>query len=380
MTAQEEYKIEEQYIRMHTKKIAAIANGISYCCLYHSDDKPSASHVLKNGKVLDYCSVCGKIHDQIKKDSGVWKESQPRQIYSKFEKFLYYNMSAEYRYCDFKTEKYLYSVFRMKDKNKGFPVGIRDGEHISSGTNGIDVSMAVFTDDIKRLKQMISDGKTVIYTEGEKDCLTIIKNGYVGFTCGGCNKFKEALLPNLKGGKFIVFGDNDTAGIADARRITTLLNSVSTATMIIPPEVPEKGDISDYMQTHSKDDLQKLINSVMNNTVKEKSIETARAPDGQIDLAQFHIIGSNGKETVYHNAIFEYIKKHYDLFVYGKTPYIYSGGYFVADISGARLKSIIRGLIRPHLIRSTTINNIYDEEYIKCYKCAISKEFSVYWS
>lgn len=66
-------------------------------------------------------------------------------------------------------------------------------------------------------------------------------------------------MPYLKGGRFAVFGDNDRAGIADAERITALLNTVGTATMIIPPEVPEKGDISDYMKKHTKEDLQTLI-------------------------------------------------------------------------------------------------------------------------
>lgn len=280
MTAQEEYEIEERYIRTNSRKIKNIANGISYCCLYHNDSRPSASHVLKDGKVLDYCSVCGNIHTQLKKDSGAWEEYQPKQTYSKFETFLYYNTLAEYKYFDYKSEKYLYSVFRMKDKNKGFPVGVRNGAHVTSGINGIDVSLAVFTDDVKRLKQAIADGVLIVYTEGEKDCLIVIKNGFVSFSCGGCNKFKESLLPYLKGGKFIVFADNDTPGIKDAERITALLNTVGTATMIIPPGVPDKGDISDYMQNHSKEDLQRLIDDALNNTVTEKrEIITCSIPD-----------------------------------------------------------------------------------------------------
>lgn len=40
--------------------------------------------------------------------------------------------------------------------------------------------------------------------------------------------------------------------------------------MIIPPEVPEKGDISDYMKKHTKEDLQTLIKDALNkSTVKE---------------------------------------------------------------------------------------------------------------
>lgn len=82
--------------------------------------------------------------------------------------------------------------------------------------------------------------------------------------------------------------------------------------------------------------------------------------DSQPDLMQFHLVSDNGKTTgVYHNAIFEYIKANYNLFVVGNTPYIYDNGYYKADTTGARLKSIIRELIFPQFIKSTTINNIY---------------------
>ncbi|MEH2944050.1 hypothetical protein VSQ32_14560 [Lachnospiraceae bacterium KK002] len=111
---------------------------------------------------------------------------------------------------------------------------------------------------------------TILFDAYEKDTKCLWNNGCISFTCGGTNTFKKDLLPYLKGGRFAVFGDNDSAGIADAKRITALLNTVGTATMIIPPEVPEKGDISDYMKKHTKEDLQTLIEDALNkNTVKE---------------------------------------------------------------------------------------------------------------
>lgn len=286
MTVSEEYEIEARFIRANSKKVKNITNGISYCCLYHDDDKPSASHVLKDNKVLDYCSICGNIHTRLKKDSGAWEKYQPKQVYSKFETFLYYNTLSEYKYYDFKNEKYLYSVFRLKDKRKGFPVGVRDGTHITSGTGGINTSLAVFTDNIRKLKQAVSDGTLIIYTEGEKDCLTVTKNNYAGFSCGGCNKFREALLPYLKGGKFIVFSDNDSPGIKDAERITALLNTVGNAIMIIPPEVPLKGDITDYMESHTKEDLQELIDNALN----EKSVKENVTGVAEHDISATELI------------------------------------------------------------------------------------------
>lgn len=229
-----------------------IPNGITYRCLYHDDSKPSASHVLKNGKVLDFCSICGNIHVRLKKDSGAWEENKPQERYSKFETFLYYNTQTEYKYHDLATGKYLYSVFRLKDKSKGFPVGVRDGTHVASGINGIDASLAVFTNDTKKLLQAVLSGEVVLYAEGERDVLTAHKYGYATFTCGGVHKFKKAILPYLKGGKFVVCADNDKPGIEDAERIASLLNTVGSAKVLVPPDVPEKGDISDYMSTIRK--------------------------------------------------------------------------------------------------------------------------------
>jgi len=47
--------------------------------------------------------------------------------------------------------------------------------------------------------------------------------------------------------------------------------------LLIPPEVPEKGDISDYMKNHTKEDLQKLIDDALNeDPVKQAVRECAK--------------------------------------------------------------------------------------------------------
>lgn len=371
VTGQEEYSELEKYIRMHSSKVRKCGNGIVFNCLYHNDSVPSASLKMgRNGYPLSYCSVCGSIYHQLKKDAGLWQDkAHSSEEYTPFEKFLYYNSEDEYKMYDFVTEKYLCSHFRMKDKEKqGFPRGVRDGEHVTKGTDRIDTTYAVFCNEhLKEVKNAIEKKNVVCYTEGEKDTKCLWNNGFISFTCGGTNTFKKDLLPYLKGGRFVVFGDNDKAGIADAERITALLNTVGTAKMIIPPEVPEKGDISDYMKSHTKEDLHKLIDvAFKKDTVKETVGEGVTEQDifvtkpKQIDRMQFHIVAENGKITgVYHNAIFEYIKANYDLFVVGGTPYIYDCGYYKVDTTGARLKSIIREMIFPQFIKSTTINNIY---------------------
>lgn len=279
MTGQEEFYALEKYVKMHSSKVRRCGNGITFCCPYHNDSVPSASLKMgRNGYPLSYCSVCGSIYHQLKKDAGLWQDKADSGGFTPFEKFLYYNTEDEYKMYDFVTEKYLCSHFRMKDKEKqGFPRGIRDGEHVTKGTDGIDTTYAVFCNGhLKELKNAIEKKVLVCYTEGEKDTKCLWNNDCISFTCGGINTFKKELLPYLKGGRFVVFGDNDKVGIADAERITALLNTVGTAKMIVPPEVPEKGDISDYMQNHTKEDLQALIdNTLNNNAVKENAENTS---------------------------------------------------------------------------------------------------------
>lgn len=98
---------------------------------------------------------------------------------------------------DFVTEKYLCSHFRMKDKEKqGFPRGIRDGEHITKGTDGVNTTHAVFCNGhLKEVKNAIEKKSLVCYTEGEKDIKCLWNNGCISFTCGGTNTFKKDLLP-----------------------------------------------------------------------------------------------------------------------------------------------------------------------------------------
>ena len=277
MTGQEELTALEQYIRSRSSKVKRSGNGIIFNCFYHNDNLPSASMKIgRNGMPMCYCSVCGSIYHQLKKDAGLWQDKSDSGGFTPFEKFLYYNTEDEYKMYDFVTEKYLCSHFRMKDKEKqGFPRGIRDGEHVTKGTDGVDTTYAVFCNGhLKEVKNAIEKKSLVCYTEGEKDTKCLWNNDCISFTCGGTNTFKKELLPYLKGGRFAVFGDNDRAGIADAERITALLNTVGTATMIIPPEVPEKGDISDYMKKHTKEDLQTLIENALNkSTVKETVME-----------------------------------------------------------------------------------------------------------
>ena len=111
---------------------------------------------------------------------------------------------------------------------------------------------------------------------------------------------------------------------------------------------------------------------------KDNSEDTCRIIDGRIkafialaqeqwaeatrtvDLERFHTRDQSGNlRGVFHDAIYQHIKREYNLFVMGGTVYIYDNGVYKPDSSGARLKTLIRSFIYPQFIKSTTINNIF---------------------
>lgn len=267
MTPQEEYRDTERYIRSRSKKVIPYKNGIRYCCLYHDDKAESAFLTLENDKVLHYCHVCGSIYHRCKKDAGLWTEYQSSQQtakrVSKKQYWLEKYSQARYDFHDINTGKRTHTKYRIADRDgkKQFPQGHYDENNTwIDGLDGIDTSLSVFCNGrIKQLQQAIKQGTLICYAEGEKDTLTLWKYGYIAFTCGAVRTFKQAILPYLKGANVIVFGDNDNPGRADANRIAGLINTVGRARVIIPPDVPEKGDITDYMSNHTKEDLQRLI-------------------------------------------------------------------------------------------------------------------------
>ena len=267
MTPQEEYRDTERYIRSRSKKVIPYKNGIRYCCLYHDDKAESAFLTLENEKVLHYCHVCGSIYHRCKKDAGLWTDYQsPQQTAKRVSKKQYWlekYSQARYDLHNISTGEQTHTKYRIVDRDgkKQFPQGHYDENNAwIDGLNGVDTSLSVFCNGrIKQLQQAIKQGTLICYAEGEKDTLTLWKYGYIAFTCGAVRTFKQAILPYLKGANVIVFGDNDDPGRADANRIAGLINTVGRARVIIPPEVPEKGDITDYMSNHSKEDLQKLI-------------------------------------------------------------------------------------------------------------------------
>lgn len=112
-------------------------------------------------------------------------------------------------------------------------------------------------------------------------------------------------------------------------------------------------------------ELQRIYDSVMKYQAGSSEDEIMKARNQEImksgeDLSQFHHFNNKGVPTsVYDLRIFEYLSQRGDIFILGSVPYMYRDGVYLGDVSGANLKTEIRKLIYPELVKSTTIERVY---------------------
>ena len=99
-----------------------------------------------------------------------------------------------------------------------------------------------------RLPEMLA-ANVVGICEGEKDCLNLIRAGWVA-TCnnGGAGNFHPELVSYFAAKHVAIFPDNDEAGRKHAEAVAGLLASVAASVKVVEmPDLPLKGDVSDFL-------------------------------------------------------------------------------------------------------------------------------------
>ena len=101
-----------------------------------------------------------------------------------------------------------------------------------------------------RLPELLAAPEAVVYlVEGEKDADRLATMGLVA-TCnaGGGGKWLAAHSEFLRGRNVVILPDNDGAGVEHAKKATkTLRGIVASLNTIELPGLPEKGDVSDWL-------------------------------------------------------------------------------------------------------------------------------------
>lgn len=327
-------------------------------CPAHNDKQASLT-ITKGRKCTLFCCHAGCQLDDILSAAGLNKRDtfyDEEPIKTNWRAYIesreHKKIEAVYNYVSCNGA---YAFTKIRLEGKKILYGILENDRFAYGLpKGTDrKSLKAVYGSIQALNKAITEGKVIFIPEGEKDADTLNKQGYTAFTYGGCGDWQRDFAELVRGADVVILADNDEPGKKVAGTIMNDIQSfVKSVKIVVPmPDIP-KADITDYFQAgHTREEFEQMLNTVIENRICEND---------QVDLKQFHIEADNGKISgVYHNAIFEYIKNKYHIFVCGGTPYIYDNGYYKCDISGARLKSLIRELIYPQFIKSTTINHIY---------------------
>jgi hypothetical protein len=135
-----------------------------------------------------------------------------------------------------------------------------DGDPILAAGLG-DIEPILF--GLPILREAIATGKPVIHTEGCKDALTAQRRlGMAGVTSGSCTSWKSEFVQDYEGAEEVwIVPDNDDEGRAYAQQIAQdLAGVVLTIKIMDLPGLPEKGDLTDWMDAgHTKEELLELV-------------------------------------------------------------------------------------------------------------------------
>lgn len=222
-------------------------------------------------------------------------------------------IEAVYEYVDLSGR---YAFTRLRLSGKKFLYGILEGERFQYGLKGKsrkDIP-AVYCNGLSKLKRAIEDGARVFYCEGEKDVNTVNSRGLIGVTCGASGDWNPKVSELFTGADVVILADNDKPGEASARAIEKDLRRVAKSVkVVIPTPNIEKGDVSDFFETHSVEDLEKLIENTRTETriralsmseVEEEPVEWLipnYIPSGQISLLVGD--GGQGKTSIWCNLV-----------------------------------------------------------------------------
>lgn len=249
-------------------------NTWSALCPAHDDSTPSLSVAEgREGRVLLTChSGCDRRavveamglewHDLFDGSVRGSSPANPRTV-------------AEYAYHD-EHGAHLFDVVRLDPK--GFRQRAASGKWSMDGVRRVPYRLAP-------LLKAVKAGRMVFVVEGEKDTDALIGRGLVATTNpGGAGKWRAEYNAHFADARVVILPDNDDVGRAHAYDVARQLVGVASEVRIVAlPDVPEKGDVSDWLGAGGTvDTLKGLVRAAT-----ALSVETGPpAPDATVPVVR----------------------------------------------------------------------------------------------
>lgn len=204
------------------------------------------------------------------------------------------NVEAEYPYTDHNgTVQYVVRRFPGKRLRQYHP-GPSGG--LISGRGDSDLHPYRLT-DVLHAKEA---GDLIYIVEGEKDADTLASHGLTA-TCnvGGAGKWTDSLNAWFKAATVVILPDNDPPGHEHATQIHEHLTGVAANVHILNlPDLPEKHDVTDWLQTHTPQQLEQLAHQT---TSQPAPTEFDLSPGDIIFTVPLEVesIWGNGQESLW---------------------------------------------------------------------------------
>ena len=215
-------------------------NSIVAICPSHNDKSPSLTASCNSEKILVKCQA-GCSFDAVVTALGM----EQSQFFAPKEKLLSKKIVARYRYED-KEGNHAFDVVRFEPKN--FRPQRPDGKWSLEGVERVPYRLP-------QMLEAIQVGKGIVLVEGEKDVEAATNIGLVATTfAGGAGKWHKEYSKWFQEAKVICLPDNDDAGRKGMHIIATEIVKVAKSVRWLElPDLPEKGDLSDWLNNPDND-------------------------------------------------------------------------------------------------------------------------------
>lgn len=187
-----------------------------------------------------------------------------------------------------------------------------------------------------RLPELLASTGRVWIVEGEKDADALAAWGLTA-TCNpmGAGKWLPGYCPHLAGRDVVIVPDNDTAGRSHAASIVRDLDGIASSIRLVTlPDLPDKGDVSDWMAAGGTRDALEALADATPATVLAVEVATAFA---RLPLSD---AGNAERLVRAHGADLRYVAEW-------KQWLVWNGAYWQRDQDGTvmrRMLDVVRAI------------------------------------
>lgn len=265
-------------------------NRVQAICPAHQDKEASLTISRGVGKTLVYCHAgctCAAVVGAVGlTPADLFDDKSDAPDWIRYvEKVKGRSAESIYHYHDLSGR---YAFTRLRLSGKVFCYGILKDGRFGFGLNGKsrrDIP-AVYGDVAK-----IRKAERIFYCEGEKDVNTVNTFGLCGVTCGSSGDWVGECRDLFKDKEVIILQDNDSSGKKLSEAVSKDLKEVAqSVTVVVPTPELDKGDISDFMENHTVEDLEQLIRQAKSKQAEEDPGQAifsgAEAPDPEEPLTE----------------------------------------------------------------------------------------------